>query len=164
MRAKIPITFAALFAFLAGTLLVWWGFPYAGVVAASLSASTTLVLWSDPAVEPHALCAHLEITAAAEAQRHLGQQTAEMLAETALNLDAIKNTQTDAVQTLAVAFKGLKQLAGVQSMLVQGLLSADQAPDGSPWTVQFANTVGLTPGPLCGYRGQYVGGLNGSGR
>lgn len=144
MTRKMPITFAALSALVIGALLVWLGFPYVGVLATSLCASAATALWPSPDIEAQDPSASPELTAAANAQAQLCQQTVELLAETKLSIDDINSTQNDAVQTLAAAFNGLKQLAEAQNLHVQDLLSADVAPDGSPWMVQFAKTIGLT--------------------
>jgi methyl-accepting chemotaxis protein len=144
LTRKMPITFAALSALVIGALLVWLGFPYIGVLATSLCASVATALWLNPRIDAQDPAVNPELTATAHARVQLCQQTTELLAETKRSVDDIKSTQNDAVQTLAAAFNGLKQLAEAQSMHVQELLSADVAPDGSPWMVQFANTIGLT--------------------
>jgi len=144
LTPKMPIPFAALIASPLGVLAVWMGYPYSGVLVTSLCTSAAMVLWPSPRSDAPDPAVTLKATAVAHAQAQLCQQSAELLAETKLSVDDIKSTQNDAVETLTAAFSGLKQLVGAQSLHVQDLLSADVAPDGNPWMVQFASTIDLT--------------------
>ena len=144
MTLKTPILLAALSAAIAGGTVVWIGFPYLGVVSAILCSLAVMVFWRSSTVELLDPQLATEADKAVDAHLQLFLETAELLAESKRSIDNINSTQQDAVDTLAAAFNGLKELAESQSANVQQLLLTDLEEDGSPWMVHFAHKIGET--------------------
>lgn len=144
MTLKVTMTFSGLTASLIGCFIVWLGFPFLGVLAASLCAVAGMILGHRTRTDTVASQTSFESNVGQGDRLPLSQQTTELLLETKCSIDDIRSTQNDAVDTLASAFSGLKHLAESQNLHVQELMSADLEADGSPWMVQFAQKIGLT--------------------
>ena len=133
MTLKTPIFLAALSALIVGGTVVWIGFPYLGVVSATLCSLAVMFFWRRPTVELLDTQLATELDSDLDAHLQLFLETAELLAENKCSIDNINSTQQDAVDTLTAAFNGLKELAESQSASVQQLLLTDLEEDGSPW-------------------------------
>lgn len=142
MTLKIPIFLAALCAPIVGGTVVWIGFPYLGVLSATLCSLAVMVFWHRSTIELVDPQLTTEPSVALDAHLKLFQEAAELLVENKHSIDDIKSTQNDAVDTLTEAFKELKELAESQSAHVQQLLLTDLKEDGSPWMVHFAKKIG----------------------